>query len=342
MAVEQQALATASSGLSAYNFGGVLGVLLALWSTDLLRSLTKSNLPRLDELSANPAVLAFAAALSLLTGLAAGLVPAFSASRVDLNDSLKVASRTLAGARHNTLRNTLAIAQSSLALLLLTGAGLLIRSFQQLLHVDPGFQSNNLLAMELRLPRLRYDKAVQLAAFETQLLERIRALSGVVSAGVVNSLPIAGFQGATIISIEGRPSPKTFAAGMLVGQRVISPDYFATMHTPFLAGRDFSTRDAQGAPKVAIVNQALATRYFPSENPLGKRIKIDEAGEEWQTIVGIADFGQLHDAGVVDEDIDAPRNRCCPIEHPTHRGRVTYVGLDAQGVAPTLFDIADH
>jgi putative ABC transport system permease protein len=268
--------------------GGVLGLLLALWSTDLLRSLTKSNLPRLDELSANPAVLAFAAALSLLTGLAAGLVPAFSASRVDLNDSLKVASRTLAGARHNTLRNTLAIAQISLALLLLTGAGLLIRSFQQLLHVDPGFQSNNLLAMELRLPRLRYDKAVQLAAFETQLLERIRALSGVVSAGVVNSLPVAGFQAATIISIEGRPSPKTFAAGMLVGQRVISPDYFATMHTPFLAGRDFSTRDAQGAPKVAIVNQALATRYFPSENPLGKRIKIDEDGEEWQTIVGIA------------------------------------------------------
>jgi putative ABC transport system permease protein len=267
--------------------GGALGVLLALWSTDLLRSLTKANVPRLDELSANAAVVGFAAALSLLTGLAAGLVPAFSASRVDLNESLKVASRTLAGARQNTLRNALVIAQISLALLLLTGAGLLIRSFQQLLHVDPGFQSNNLLAMELRLPRSRYDKDVQLVAFETQLLERIRALSGVVSAGAVNSLPVAGFQGASIVSIEGHPSPKTFASGMLVGQRVVSTDYFATMRTPFLAGRDFSMRDAPGAPKVAIVNQALATRYFPGENPLGKRIKIDEAGEEWQTIVGI-------------------------------------------------------
>ncbi len=287
--------------------GGVLGVLLALWSTDLLRSLTKSNLPRLDELSANPAVLAFAAALSLLTGLAAGLAPAFSASRVDLNESLKVAGRTLAGTRHNTLRNSLVIAQISLALLLLSGAGLLIRSFRQLLHVNPGFQSNNLLTMELRLPNSRYDKAVQLAAFETQLLERIRALPGVVSAGAVNSLPIAGFQGASIISIEGRPSPKSFAAGMLVGQRVISPDYFATMHTAVLAGRDFTFRDAQGSAPVAIINQALATRYFPGEDPLGKRIKIDEAGEEWQTIVGIT--ASMHHSGLgsdADPEIFSP------------------------------------
>jgi putative ABC transport system permease protein len=282
-------------------------VLLALWSTDLLRSLTKSNLPRLDELSANPTVLAFAAVLCLLTGLAAGLVPAFSASRVDLNESLKIASRTVAGARHNTLRNSLVIAQISLALLLLTGAGLLIRSFQQLLHVDPGFQSNNLLTMELRLPNSRYDKAVQLATFETQLLERIRALPGVISAGAVNSLPIAGFQGASIISIEGRPSPKTFAAGMMVGQRVVSPDYFATMRTPLLAGRDFTFRDAAGATPVAIINQALATRYFPGENPLGKRIKIDEASEEWQTIVGIT--VSMHHSGLgadADPEIFSP------------------------------------
>ena len=267
--------------------GGILGVLLALWSTDLLRSLTKTNLPRLDELSANPAVFLFAAVLSLATGLAAGLLPAFTASRVDLNESLKSASRTLAGARQNTLRNFLVIGQISLALLLLTAAGLLIRSFQQLLHVDPGFQSNHLLTMELRLPQSRYDTRAQLAAFETQLLERIRELSGVALVGAVNSLPIAGFEGASIISIEGRPSSKSLAAGMLVGQRVASPDYFAAMHTPFLAGRDFTTRDAPGAMPVAIINQSLAARYFPGENPLGKRIKIDEAGEEWRTIVGI-------------------------------------------------------
>ena len=267
--------------------GGLLGILLALWSTDLLRSLTNSNLPRLDELSANPAVLAFAAALSLLTGLAAGLVPAFSASRVDLNHSLKAASRTLAGARHNTLRNVLVIAQISLALLLLTGAGLLIRSFQQLLQVDPGFRSNNLIAMELRLPNSRYNTPMQIATFETQLLEKIRALNGVVSAGAVNSLPVAGFQGVSIIAIEGRPSKNSFAAGMLVGQRVISPDYFSTMRTPLLAGRDFAMRDAQSATPVAIISESLATRYFPGENPIGKRIKIDEPGEEWKTIVGI-------------------------------------------------------
>ena len=132
--------------------GGALGVLLAVWGTGLLRSLTKVNLPRLDELAVNPTMLVFAAGLSILTGLAAGLVPALSASRVDLNESLKSASRTLSGARHNTLRNGLVICQISLALLLLTGAGLLIRSFQQLLHVDPGFQSNNVLTLGLRLP----------------------------------------------------------------------------------------------------------------------------------------------------------------------------------------------
>ncbi|HLK19455.1 MAG TPA: ABC transporter permease [Bryobacteraceae bacterium] len=267
--------------------GGLLGILLALWSLDLLRSLTNVNLPRLEELSANPAVLAYAAALSLLTGLAAGLAPAFTASRVDLNDSLKAASRTLAGSRHNSLRNVLVISQISLALLLLTGAGLLIRSFEQLLRVDPGFQSNNLVTMELRLPDSRYATPVQLAGFESQLLERIRALNGVVSAGAVNSLPVAGFQGASLIAIEGRPVPKSFAEKMMVGQRVVSPDYFATLRTPFVAGRDFTMRDAQDTTPVAIINERLATRYFPNENPIGKRIKLDEPGEEWKTIVGI-------------------------------------------------------
>ena len=108
-----------------------------------------------------------------------------------------------------------------------------------------------------------------------------------ISAGAVNSLPVAGFQGVSIIAIEGHPSKKSFAAGMLAGQRVISSDYFSTMRTPFLAGRDFTMRDAQSATPVAIISESLATRYFPGENPIGKRIKIDEPGEEWKTIVGI-------------------------------------------------------
>ena len=281
--------------------GGLLGVLLALWGNDLLRSLANVNLPRLDELSVNPAILAFAAALTLLTGLAAGLAPAFSASRVGLNQALQLASRTLAGARQNSLRNALVICQISLALLLLTGAGLLIRSFQQLIHVDPGFDSHNLLTMQLRLPRSRYDTSARLIAFESDLLQRVRALHGVVSAGVVNSLPIAGFQGASLLAIEGRPAPQSLASGMIVGQRVVSPGYFATMKTPFLAGRDFTERDAAGAAPAAIINQALAARYFPDENPLGKRIRIDEPGEPWQTIVGVT--ASVHHAGLgVDAD----------------------------------------
>jgi putative ABC transport system permease protein len=287
--------------------GGALGIIFALWGTSLMKSLAGANLPRLDELSASPAMLAFAIGVTLVTGLAAGLAPAFNASRTDLNDALKTSSRTLAGARHTGLRNGLVVAQVALALLLLTGAGLLIRSFQQLLTVDPGFQSNNLLAMELRLPRARYAKQELLTAFETQLLNRVRPLNGVVSAGVVNSLPIAGFQGASLIAIEGRPAPKSMAAGMIVGQRVVSPDYFATLKTPFLAGRDFTERDRQGSTPVAIINQALATRYFRGENPIGKRIRIEEPGETWQTIIGIT--ASLHHAGLVadaDPEIFSP------------------------------------
>ena len=128
-----------------------------------------------------------------------------------------------------------------------------------------------------------------------------------VSAGVVNSLPIAGFQGASLIAIEGRPAPKSLAAGMIVGQRVISPDYFKTMGTALLAGRDFTDRDAETAPRVAIINQAFAHRYFPNDDPLGKRIKIDEQGEPWQTIVGVT--ASIHHAGLsveADPEIFSP------------------------------------
>src|SRR5262249_13704091 len=158
-----------------------------------------------------------------------------------------------------------------------------------------GFQANHVLTMGLRLPLSRYDTAARLVAFERQLLSRIRALGSVSSAGVVNSLPIAGFQGASMIAIEGRPAPKSLAAGMIVGQRVISPDYFKTMGTALLAGRDFTDRDAENAPRVAVINQALAHRYFPNEDPLGKRIRIDEPGEVWQTIVGVT--ASIHHSG---------------------------------------------
>jgi len=274
--------------------GGALGALLALWAIDLLRTLPNVNLPRIDELSASLSMFIFAAVLALITGLAAGLVPALNATRIDINDSLKNSSRTLAGSRQTMLRSALVVCQISLALLLLSGAGLLIRSFQQLLSVDPGFRTDNVLAMELRLPDSRYDTDQKLNAFGNAVLDRIRALPGVQSVGLVNSLPIVGFQGASLISIEGQPVRKTMGEGILVGQRVATPGYLATLKTPLLAGRYFNDHDIEGAPKVAIVNEALVNRYFHGANPLGKRIRIED--RDWQTIVGVT--ASMHHEGL--------------------------------------------
>jgi putative ABC transport system permease protein len=276
--------------------GGALGVLLAVWAVDLLRFAENAGLPRLSELSLNSHVLAFAAGLSIATGLAAGLLPALSASRTGLNDILKQGSRTLAGGGHGRLRDTLVVCQISLALLLLAGAGLLIRSFQELLRVDPGFESQNLLTMELRLPRSHYAKPEQLAAFETELLDRIRSLQGIESAGAVNSLPVIGFQGASLLRIEGRPVSKTLAGALMANQRVVSPGYFGTMKIPLIAGRDFTAFDTLRSAPVTVINQTLASRYFPGENPIGKRIMIDEPDEQWQTIIGV--IGDVHHSGL--------------------------------------------
>ena len=276
--------------------GGALGLLLAVWLVDVLRFAENAGLPRLSELSLNLPVLAFAAGLSLVTGLATGLLPALNASRAGLNDILKQASRTLAGGGQRRLGDTLVVCQISLALLLLAGAGLLIRSFQELLRVDPGFESRNLLTMDLQLPRSHYGKPEQLATFETDLLSRLRSLQGVESAGAVNSLPVAGFQGASLLRIEGRPVSKTIANSLMANQRVVSPGYFSTMKIPLIAGRDFTAFDTLKSTPVTVINQTLATRYFPGEDPIGKRIMIDEPDEQWQTVIGV--IGDVHHAGL--------------------------------------------
>jgi len=275
--------------------GGALGVLLAVWATDLLRTLPNTDLPRLAELSVNPAALAYASLLAVLTGLAAGLVPALTASRVDLNDALKQGSRTISGGGQHRLRNLLVISQIAVALVLLTGAGLLIRSFRQLIEMDPGFRSKNLLTMELRLPHSRYTQPRQLIEFEDQLRTRIRAMNGVESVGAVNSLPIVGFQGASLLQLEGRQAG-SLNNGIMAGQRVVSPQYFATMGIPLQAGRDFDEHDIQTAMPVVIVNQTLASRYYPGESPIGKRIRVNEPGEPWQTIVGVV--GDVRHSGL--------------------------------------------
>ena len=281
--------------------GGFGGVLFAIWGVSLLRFFGDAGVPRLAEVEVDWRMLAFALGLSLLTGLLTGLLPAFTASRIDLNESLKEAGRSLAGTRHNRVRNTLAVAEIGLALVLLVAAGLLIRSFVRVLNVDPGFQPNHVLTADVRLPLSKYPTEKQIAAFETELLERVTNLPGVVSAGAVNSLPIVGFQGATLFRIEGRPVPQSLAESALASQRVVSPGYFKTMGIPLHAGRDFSSRD-NGTVPVIIISQSIASRHFPATGPIGKRMQLDDPRQPWLTIVGVAgdvrQFGLAADSGL--------------------------------------------
>jgi putative ABC transport system permease protein len=276
-------------------FGGCAGVLLAVWSVNLLRFFADAGVPRLAEVEVDWRMAAFAAGLSLLTGLLTGLLPALTASRIDINESLKEAGRALAGARHTRVRNVLAVAEIGLALVLLVAAGLLIRSFGRLLNVDPGFKPDNVLTADVRVPRSRYPNQKKIAAFETELLDRASKLPGVSSVATMNSLPIVGFQGATLFRIEGRPAPQQIADSPLASQRVISPGYFRTMGIPLRNGREFTDRD-NGAVGVIIISQSIANRYFPGEDPIGKRMQLDDPKEPWLTIVGVA--GDVHQFGL--------------------------------------------
>ncbi len=280
--------------------GGIAGALLAAWSVALVRSLPDIGVPRLAEVGVNYRLLGCAAVLSLLTGALTGLVPAWLASRVALHDTLKKTGRALAGGgRHNRLRDLLAVAEIALALVLLVAAGLLVRSFGRILSVVPGFQPKNVLTAEIRLPLLRYRSEPQITAFENELLLRAAALPGVISAATVNSLPIVGFQGATLFRIEGRPSPQQIAESPVASLRVVSPGYFATMGIPVLRGRDFDPHDQRDSTKVILISQAIVSRYFPNEDPIGKRLQLDNPQKPWLTIAGVV--GDVRQFGLTEE-----------------------------------------
>jgi putative ABC transport system permease protein len=240
-------------------------------------------------------VLLFTGVVAVITGLLFGLVPAWQTSRPDLSEFLKQGSRTLSGGARKRLRGLLVAGEIALALVLLTGAGLLIRSFGRLVDVHPGFDAHQVLAMTVRLPDAKYPDDAQRTAFFDQLLKKINALPGVESSSVVNSAPIEGWQGATLVYIEGRPATN-FAETPLANQRVTSPDYLRTLRIPVLAGRFVNQHDIKGATGVVAISAAMARLYFPGEDPVGKRIKIDRAANAWLTVVGVV--GDIRDASL--------------------------------------------
>jgi putative ABC transport system permease protein len=266
--------------------GGVAGVILARWGLDALLALAPTSLPRISEIHLNFGVLLFSLALSVVTGLLFGIAPALLAVRADVNEALKQGTRgsTEGGAR-GRLRSALVVIEVTFALVLLGGAGLLARSFMQLTHVDPGFVPENATLLRLSLPQKKYPEKDQQIAFANALLERVKNLPGVQATGITHSMPLAGDYVLTF-NIEGRPAiaPSDLPS---TNYYAVTPDYFRAMGIRLVRGRGFTPQDDARAPHVAVINETMARQFFPNEDPIGKRINIQNGPDTWREIVGI-------------------------------------------------------
>ncbi len=270
--------------------GAAVGLLLAVWAVESFRRLGPANIPRLQDAGLDLRVLLFALVLSLGTVLLFGLVPALLASRTNLNDALKDASsRNTADRSRGRLRDFLIIGEVAMALVLLTGAGLLIQSFRRLLSVDSGFDPRDVVAGWIFLPPERYPQPEQQAAFFQRLVERVQELPGVAAAGVCNSVPLAGVNDQGGFRIEGRADPPPGAEGFRANRPKVSSDYFQVMGIRLLRGRGFTENDKAGSLEVAIISDVAAQKYWPNEDPLGKRITLNRRDGKpvWREIVGV-------------------------------------------------------
>ncbi|HEX8091184.1 MAG TPA: ABC transporter permease, partial [Blastocatellia bacterium] len=269
--------------------GGAAGVLLSLCGINLLLALSPKNIARLAEVNVDAYVLGFTLLVSLLTGALFGLAPALQASRLNLNDSLKEGTHGSAGGvRRNRARSLLIISEVALSLMLLLGAGLMARSFMGLLRIDPGFDPENVLTIRVALSASKYPESGQQAAFFQQALSRLEALPGVQYAGAVSALPLSGAEEASGFMVEGGPLVDSSEMPMSDRRRA-SADYFRAMGIHLIKGRYFTESDNQSALPVTIINESFARRFFPDQDPLGKRIKNGgpTSSRPWLTIVGV-------------------------------------------------------
>ena len=269
--------------------GGTLGLALAEGGVKILVSLLPANFPRAQDIHVNAPVFAFAALVTVATGMIFGLAPALQASRTDPQQGLRASGRSFVGSRSQSrLRNLLVISEVSLACVLLIGAGLMLRSFLNQLHLGAGFQKDHVLTATLSLPHATYDKSEKGGHFYEQLAINLAALPGVQSAGAGSDLPWTGYDeniGGFIIEGKKPLAGQEFHARY----HMATPGYFRALGVPLLAGRFFGEGDKQDAPNVLIVNRAMADRYWPHENVIGKRISFDDHPKEkdWTTVVGV-------------------------------------------------------
>ena len=280
--------------------GGVAGFLLARWGVDLLVASGQADIPRLAEVTVDARVVALTALVTLVTGIVAGLPAALGGAARRFTSSLHAAGvRTTAGSETARFRSALAVAQISLALVLLAGAGLLVRSLHRLTAVDPGFDPSHLLTFSVELPPATYPDDPRRAAFFGELVERIRGLPGVSGAGAVSFLPLSGSGAATRFTIVGRPAPEP-GHWTSADIRIVDAGYFHVMRIPLALGRGFASADRADAPPVVIINQAMARRYWPGETPIGARLQVNWThAEATPEIVGVV--GDVH-ARTLDAD----------------------------------------
>ncbi|MFL6212370.1 MAG: ABC transporter permease [Blastocatellia bacterium] len=271
--------------------GGGLGFLLAVWGVDLLKSVAPGDLPRLEQVRVSSGVLWFAIATSLATALICGVIPALQSSRTDLQQALKESSRSATGGtRTRFARNALVVSEIALSLVLLIGAGLAIRSFMRVQKIDPGFQVDRLVTMELNAHRARYTDEARIAAFYKTLIDNLRSAPGVEAVAASSALPLGGggfYLGRSFL-IEGQPEPPA-GRDYDANWNVISPRYFETTGIRLIAGRDFDEHDTAEATKVIIINRTLAQQMFGDDSPLGKRIQSWRDEKQLREIVGVVE-----------------------------------------------------
>lgn len=289
--------------------GGAMGLLIAYWGIDLLLAAIPIDIPFWMKFDMDSRVLIFTTSISILTALFFGIVPAFHALKIDLNETLKEGGRGTASASRNGLRRLLVIGEVALSMILLIGAGLMIRSFVRLVEVNPGVNAENVLAVTINLPRAKYDKPDKRFNFFRELRERVSRLPGVESSSAVSGLPLDGNNWGRSLTVEGYPVLSVGQAPV-INHCVVTPNYFRTLGIPMLEGRDFNESDTRNGLKVTIIDAGLAREYWPNESPIGKRVRFGppENNEPWHTVVGVV-------GDVKHESLELTRRRSVYLPH---------------------------
>lgn len=278
--------------------GGLAGVAIAYLAVKALRVLGQGNIPRLNEVSIDVRVIIFTFAIAAVTGIIFGLAPALRASKVDLNDALKEGGRGSAGGASgasNRTRKLLVVSEVALSLLLLIGASLLIRSYRHIGNSYPGFDPHNVVSFRIALPATRYPNPDSIVQFFRRASERLKGLPEIESTATSYSLPMSTVALAwEPIVVEGYV-PRNAQDSIISNVRIISPDYFQTMRVPLIKGRLFDERDTKGAPEAVIVDEAVAARFWPNEDPIGKRLQRANS-DSWRTVIGIVSDAKQYSA----------------------------------------------